>query len=236
MIQRELQVYKLADIEFRIVYSRRRTLGISILPDSSVVVRAPYRASLRSISRIVLDKADWIIKHRDHYRQKHHIKLNGSLISGEKQHFRGKDHVLSIIESQKLYVTFGEDTIELGVPDTHDNHVIKRLLYAGFKNEASRLFPEMFSSALIKHENQMFRPTGLIIRTMKSRWGSCSRKGIITLSTELIKLPDYCIEYVIIHELCHLRHHNHGKEYYKLLTELFPDWKKVRKELRDYIH
>ena len=82
----------------------------------------------------------------------------------------------------------------------------------------------------------MFKPTGLVIRTMKSRWGSCSRKGIITLSTELIKLPDIYIEYVIIHELCHLKHHNHGKEYYILLSELFPDWKKVRKDLREYIH
>ena len=69
-----------------------------------------------------------------------------------------------------------------------------------------------------------------------TRWGSCSRKGLITLSTELIKLPDIYIEYVIIHELCHLKHHNHGKEYYNLLSELFPDWKKVRKDLREYIH
>jgi hypothetical protein len=71
---------------------------------------------------------------------------------------------------------------------------------------------------------------------MKSRWGSCSKKGIITLSTELIKLPDIYIEYVIIHELCHLKHHNHGKEYYNLLSELFPAWKNVRKDLRGYIH
>ena len=93
----------------------------------------------------------------------------------------------------------------------------------------------MLSKALKTHENQMFKPTGLIIRSMKSRWGSCSRKGIITLSTELIKLPDIYIEYVIIHELCHLKHHNHGKEYYNLLSELFPDWKKVRKDLRGNI-
>jgi predicted metal-dependent hydrolase len=71
---------------------------------------------------------------------------------------------------------------------------------------------------------------------MRSRWGSCSKQGKITLSTELIKLPDIFLEYVIIHELCHLKHHNHGKEYYKLLSELFPDWKIVRKGLRDYIH
>jgi predicted metal-dependent hydrolase len=96
-------------------------------------------------------------------------------------------------------------------------------------------FPKLMSKVLSEHENQMFKPTGLIIRTMKRRWGSCSNKGIVTLSTELIKLSDLHIEYVIIHELCHLKHHNHGPDFYKLLTEMYPEWKTVRKELRKYI-
>jgi predicted metal-dependent hydrolase len=91
------------------------------------------------------------------------------------------------------------------------------------------------NKVLSDHENQMFKPSGLVIRTMKRRWGSCSGKGIITLSTELIKLDDLYIEYVITHELCHLKQHNHGPEFYKLLSGLFPDWKSVRKELRKYI-
>lgn len=82
----------------------------------------------------------------------------------------------------------------------------------------------------------MFKPAGLIIRKMKRRWGSCSNKGIITLSTELIKLPELYIEYVILHELCHLKHHNHGSGYYKLLSELFPDYKTVRKDLKKFIN
>jgi hypothetical protein len=97
------------------------------------------------------------------------------------------------------------------------------------------VFPDIMRSVLEKHKNQMFKPTGLVIRAMRRRWGSCSNKGIITLSTELIKLPDLFIEYVIIHELCHLKHHNHGSGYYELLSELFPEWRSVRKELRRYI-
>ena len=88
---------------------------------------------------------------------------------------------------------------------------------------------------LKKYEDQRFKPEALVMRTMKRRWGSCSNKGIITLSTELIKLPDLYIEYVVIHELCHLKHHNHSARYYKLLSDLFPEWKAVRTELRKYI-
>jgi len=229
-------VYKLQDIEFRIIYSRRRTMGISILPDSSVIVRAPYRASLKTISRIVQEKASWIIKHRDNYRQKEKSKLNGSLVSGEIQLFRGKQYVLLITESKGPYVRFSDNTIEVGLEKMDDALSIKKLLNKVYRDEALKVLPGILSKALIKHENQMFKPIGLVIRSVKSRWGSCSKKGIITLSTELIKLPDIYIEYVIIHELCHLKHHNHGKEYYNLLSELFPAWKNVRKDLRGYIH
>jgi predicted metal-dependent hydrolase len=230
------QTYQFQNIEFRIVYSRRRTLGISILPDSSVIVRAPYRTSVKTISRIIQEKSAWIIKHRDSYRQKEKRKLNSSLIAGEKQLFRGKECVLQISQSKKPFVRFIENTIEVGLDNTDDQLAIRRLLYFGYKTEATVIYTELLDKALKTHENQMFKPVGLIIRTMKSRWGSCSKKGLITLSTELIKLPDIYIEYVIIHELCHLKHHNHGKEYYNLLSELFPAWKKVRKELREYIH
>jgi len=235
-MHKEPQTYKLQDIEFRIVYSRRRTLGISVLPDSSVIVRAPYRASLKTISRIVQEKAAWIIKHRDNYRQKDNTRLNGSFASGDKQLFRGKECTMQIIQSKKPFVRFNDDIIEVGLDNTDDKQAIKRTLYRGYKSEALKCFPEMLAAILKTHEDQMFKPTGLVIRSMKSRWGSCSKKGIITLSTELIKLPDNYIDYVIIHELCHLKQHNHGKEYYRLLTELFPDWKKVRKDLRSYFH
>jgi predicted metal-dependent hydrolase len=233
---KDQQTYQFQNIEFRIVYSRRRTLGISILPDSSVIVRAPYRTSVKTISRIIQEKSAWIIKHRDSYRQKEKRKLNSSLIAGEKQLFRGKECVLQISQSKKPFVRFIENTIEVGLDNTDDQLAIRRLLYFGYKTEATVIYTELLDKALKTHENQMFKPVGLIIRTMKSRWGSCSKKGLITLSTELIKLPDIYIEYVIIHELCHLKHHNHGKEYYNLLSELFPAWKKVRKDLREYIH
>jgi predicted metal-dependent hydrolase len=228
--------YQTQNIEFRIVYSRRRTLGISILPDSSVIIRAPYRASLKTINRIVGEKAAWIIKHRDSYRQKESKKLNSSFAEGDKQLFRGKECLLQISQSGKPFVRFNENTIEVGVDKTDNAQAIKIQLYKGYKEEASKIFPEMLAMILKTHEDQMFKPTCLVIRSMKSRWGSCSRKGIITLSTELIKLPDIFIEYVIIHELCHLKQHNHGKEYYKLLSELFPEWKKVRQDLREYVH
>lgn len=234
-MSKTLGTHNIEGIEFKVIYSGRRTLGISILPDSSVIVRVPYLTSFKTISKVIEQKAGWIIKHRDSYKEKEKSKINGSYVTGETHLFRGNESVFKIEKSSKVYVRFYEGTIEIGLDKTDDARAIKWLLYHGYKNEALIVFPDILNKVLKKYEAQMFKPAGLVIRTMKRRWGSCSRKGIITLSTELIKLPDIYIEYVILHELCHLKHHNHGADYYKLLSKLFPEWKSIRKELRKYI-
>ena len=228
-------IFNFQNIVFRVIYSGRRSLGISVLPDSTVIVRVPYRTSLKTINRIVQEKAAWIIKHRDSYISKNNSKLNRLYCNGEKHLFRGNESILKIEKSSRNYIRFIDGFIELGLDKTDNAEAIKRLLYSGYKNEAMALFPLILSSVVEKHEDQMFKPSGLIIRSMKRRWGSCSNRGVITLSTELIKLPDTLIEYVILHELCHLKHHNHGAVYYNLLSSLHPGWKEARKELRKFI-
>jgi predicted metal-dependent hydrolase len=226
---------KIQDIEFRVIYSGRRTLGISVLPNSSVIVRVPYRTSDKTISRLVQEKSSWIIKHRDSYRIQDNKRINRLYVNGERYFFRGIESVLKIEKSKKSFVRFHDSTIEIGLEKSDDAKAIKKLLYKGYKDEATATLPVILNRIIERYEDQMLKPTGLTIRTMKRRWGSCSNRGKITLSTELIKLPDLYIEYVVIHELCHLRHHNHGAGYYKLLSELFPEWRSVRKELRRYI-
>lgn len=223
------------EIEFKVVYSRRRTLGISVLPDSSVIVRVPLRTSDKTISRIITEKASWIIKHRDNYKGQENSRLSRLFINGEKHLFRGKECMLTIEKTDRSIIRFCDDAIEMSLGKPDDQDAVKKLLYKGYSREAKVVFPDLLLRVMQNYENQNFKPSSLVIRSMKRRWGSCSYKGVITLSTELIKLPDLFIEYVIIHELCHLKHHNHGTKYYELLSELFPDWKSVRKELRKYI-
>jgi predicted metal-dependent hydrolase len=229
------KIHKIEDIEFKVIYSGRRSIGISVLPDSSVIVRVPYRTSFKTINRIVNEKYNWVLKHRDNYRKLDNSPIKKSYISGETHLFHGNQSVLKIEKTGKSYIMFYENTIELGTEKTDDTPIIRRLLYKGYKTEALKYLPELLNKVLRDHENQMFKPPELVIRTMKRRWGSCSNKGVITLSTELIKLSDLYIEYVITHELCHLKHHNHSPQFYKLLSEVFPEWKTVRKELRKYI-
>jgi predicted metal-dependent hydrolase len=234
-MQKITKAFSFQDIEFKVIFSHRRTLAISVLPDSTIVVRVPFRTPVSTINRIVSEKADWIRKHRDSAVKRANSRPDSTFTEGGVHLFRGSEYVLRIMKSGRNYVRFFDGTVEMGLEKTGDHTALRRLMYDHYKEQAARVFPELLNKMLGRYSEHNFKPAGLTIRTMKRRWGSCSSKGKITLSTELIKLPDLYIEYVIVHELCHLKHHNHGAGFYNLLSELFPEWKQVRKQMKMYV-
>jgi predicted metal-dependent hydrolase len=199
------------------------------------VVRVPFLTSKKVINEVLERKAAWIKKHVKHYSSEPALRLKKKYAEGEMHFYLGKEYCLKFFHSKKYAVFIDEQYINIGLKEPCNSVKIKELLYIWYKKEAEILFAKKFREALEKNKEYNFKPAGLTIRNMRRRWGSCTAKGKITLSTELVKMPEECIEYVIHHELCHLRHHNHGQEYYNLLNEIFPDWKRVRKEMKNYI-
>lgn len=221
-------------IEYRIIFSRRRSIGISIGPDTGVTVRAPHRTSLKSIEKLVYSKSEWIRKHQINYKSS--VRINNTKIqNGSKILFRGREYCIEVVKSNKNIIKLQEETIEIGLKDGENSEKAGSILEKWYRNIAEDLFRKKFEEILIQYKTYNFRPSELTVRALKRRWGSCTSKGKITLSSELLKLDDIYLEYVILHELCHLRHHNHGKEFYRLLSQVFPDWKQRRSELKRYI-
>ena len=222
-------------IDYKVVYSRRRSIGISIGPETGVTVRAPYRTSIKTIENLVLSKSTWIKKHQENYKSAIKINNQKALANGDTVLFRGKEYYVRIIESKKYFTKLSENNIEIGLKNTEERETAGLMLEKWYKVIAEGIFRRKFEEILIRFRNYNFAPTEFTVRSLKRRWGSCSSNGKITISSELVKLDDIYLEYVILHELCHLRHHNHGKEFYKLLSEVFPDWKQRRSELRKFI-
>jgi hypothetical protein len=165
------------------------------------------------------------------------VRINNDKIytDGAIALFQGKPHGIKIIESNKYFVKLTGDIIEIGLKNISENRIAGAMVEKWYRIIAEGIFRKKFEEILIRLRNYNFSPSEFKVRALKRRWGSCSSKGKITISSELVKLDDVYLEYVILHELCHLRHHNHGKEFYKLLTEVFPDWKQRRSELKKYI-
>lgn len=222
-------------IQYRVIFSRRRTIGLSISHDKGVIIRAPFRTPSQTIEEIIIGKEDWIRKHQVRFQGLKEKNNPLTYTDGSKHLFKGRNHTLKLYKTGKYFVRKNEDQIEIGVANPDNEAIVKKMLYSWYREESQKFFTEKMGDVLLKCQKYNFRPSSLVIRTMKRRWGSCSVKGKITLSTELIKMPEPCIEYVIIHELCHLRHHNHGREYYTLMAEIAPDYKINRRILKDHL-
>ena len=222
-------------IKYRVVYSGRRTIGINITPDKGVTIRAPYRTSISTIEKVIASKSDWIRKYLERYSNLKRLNGDNTFSEGGRILFRGREYTLRINESARSNVLLSGDEIIVSLPLSPDSEKIRQALTRWYNKQASALFGSKMNELLQKYAIYGFSPTGFSVRTMKRRWGSCTSRGKITLNSELVKLEDIYTEYVILHELCHLHHPNHGSEYYRLLSEVFPQWKSVRNELKNYL-
>jgi predicted metal-dependent hydrolase len=231
-----LQIQSAGDFNYRIIFSRRRTISIIISPDHGVMVKAPYMTPVVTIRRFVNEKSDWIKKTLHSFDSLKRLDNVKGYSNGDPVLLYGKEYKLRLFESDKYSVkTTDSNIIEAGYLNDNNPLIIRALLEGWFKFIAQEKIRMKFNETLNNYSSYGFKPTGLVIRMMKKRWGSCSSKGKIAISYDLIRLDEKFTEYVIIHELCHLKHHNHSASYYNLLSEIYPAWKKVRKELKKYI-
>lgn len=218
---------------YKLVYSRRKSIGIIINRDKSVTVRAPYFSSKKAVERFVGSKRGWILKHLN--KQTERLQINGmdNLQEGSSAMYLGNIYKVTIKESKTGYVRLTGQTMEIG-SKTVEEQKIALQLKRWYQQQAGTLFAPKIEELIKIHSKWNFKPSEMAIRSLKSRWGSCSRSGKITLNSELVKIDPKYAEYVILHELCHLKEMNHGKGFYSILEEICPGYKTIRKEMRQY--
>lgn len=219
-------------ISFCVLYSERKTLEISVLPDSSVEVKAPQGASMDAVAAKVKQRAAWIVEKQDWFSKFPKPKSPHQYLSGETHLYMGRRYRL------KVEVALGTETEKnvkinggfLVVSAPKDNpQIVKKKLDDWLRERAKVIFGKILAFYAEKYAVSV--PLRMQIRAMKTRWGSLSKGGVLTLNSRLIAAPKECIEYVIVHELCHLKHDNHGKAFYRLLEQRLPDWEKRKDKL-----
>lgn len=227
--------YGRSSIKFNLEYAERKTLGIRVHPDRHVYVVAPVNASLDTIKEKVKTKAAWILKQQDFFLSFHPLTPTRKYVSGETHLYLGKQYRLKIIQSKNEGVKLKRGYIEVQTPTKKDKDKIEEQLKNWYSEKARHHFTHLFEKLLPLTKNFYQGEVFLKNRWMTKRWGSCSTNGIITLNTELIKASKKCIEYVIIHEFCHLAYLNHSKAFYNLLEKYCPDWRKTKSYLEHFM-
>jgi len=218
-------------IDYSLEYAERRTLGIKVHPDKSVHVIAPVDTEEKIIKEKIRTKAAWILKQQDFFLSFHPLTPPRRFVSGETHLYLGKQYKLKLKESLKEEVKLVGGLLTVFVNDKADKKKVELLLKAWYKSKANIHFEALFNQ-LVPLSKPFYKGEPILkYRWMKKRWGSCDENGGIHLNFELIKAPKKCIEYVILHELCHLAHLNHSRAFWQLLNKVSPGWQKSKSEL-----
>jgi len=231
MLQSIQQVnYGSKSIEYKLSFAKRKSLGIKVLPDGSVSVIAPNGTNLIDINKKVKLKANWILKQQAFFCSYKPNTPERKYVNGETHLYLGRQYKLQIIEDTVNEIKLYRGAMIMKTKKSDPGYLEKKL-NEWYKKKAIFHFEDVLDSSIEKFNKYKIEKPFLDIRLMQKRWGSCTKSGKIILNTELIKAPKGSIEYVVIHELCHLVHHNHNREFYDLQNILSPDWEKWKEKL-----
>jgi hypothetical protein len=216
-------------INFELKRSKRKSLGISVLPSGVVEVTAPEMARMEKIKEVLAKRASWILDQQREVFKYDVVQPKRQIISGESVKLLGRQYRLKINESSKNEVAIIHDWIHVNVKSGSDQ---KKIFQKWFKERAIETFQERLIVCMEKANRIEINsiPT-LKVRKMSKSWGTCTHDGVITLNVELFAAPVDCIDYVILHELCHLKEASHNQRFKNLLSLMLPEWRNLKKKL-----
>jgi predicted metal-dependent hydrolase len=216
------------DIVFDLEFQDRKSLGITVHPNQKVKVKAPLDAPLEKIKEKVRKRAPWILKQQSYFLSFEPLTPPRRYVSGESHLYLGRQYRLKVYDSEEETVKMQRGQLDVF---TKDRSKVKKMVTDWYDRHAELKFREYAAPWIKRFEKYSVEPTAMVIKRMEKRWGSCTPNGKIILNTELIKAPKGCIEYVMVHELCHLVHHNHSQAFFELQTKEMPDWQKWKDRL-----
>lgn len=219
-----------SEIRYEFKRSHRRSVSAHIRRDGVIEVKAPLLYRESDMLVFLNQHKRWIFNHFD--RLQNADNQQKKYISGEIHYYLGKQYTLQVVESGKNSVFIESNSLIINSKYPENPEYLEVLLNKWYKNQAKKVFAELLPPIIEKFKKYNVAPAKISIRDMRSRWGSCSRKGNISLNLQLIKLNENCIRQVMIHEMCHLVYFNHQAGFHALMDEMMPDWKLWKKDLK----
>ena len=220
-------------LNFQLIRSkkRRKTISLHIKEDGRIVIYVPYHTPKGEIEKFIKEKQSWIVE-KISEKEKFTKEPNKAFIPGEKFLYLGEPYPFEIGDTHPkgipLKLSFGKFLID----QCHATKA-KDLFTQWYKREAKERIEERvhyFSNSL------QLVPKGLKITSAKHRWGSCSRDNRLSISWRIIMAPLSVIDYVLIHELVHIKEKNHSKRFWTSIETILPDYRKHRFWLKENGH
>lgn len=232
---REFQSLLINGIEFlyKAIREHRKTISIAIPIDKKLVIKTPIHFSKKDIEDFLQKKSTLIVKRltKAEDRKKRIAKLEDSYKNGGAVLYLGKKYKLLVDNSKRRNVVKSDTEITIYSKNPLDSQDIRLMLNIWYQKQAEYVFSERLKE-MIKCFEKMKEPE-LRIKSMKRQWGSYT-DHVVTLNLHLIKTPIECIDYIILHELCHTYEKNHQKKFYELMESKLKNWKEIDKKLKSF--
>ena len=223
--------YGRSTIEYLLILENRNTLAITVKPDKSVLVKAPFNSEIDKIHEKVLKRGQWILKQINYFDKYHPLQPEREYISGETHYYIGRQYRLRIRKDKQEEVKLkGKFFIAKTLKPNNSEH-IKNLMMYWYTIHAQVFIDQrikIYAKEILGEDHKGIKTRYVYL---KKRWGSCDSEKGITFNIELVKTPIQCIDYVIVHEVCHVIHPNHDKEFYRTMGKIMPDWQKRKDQL-----
>ena len=221
--------------QIHITSEDRMRLSITVHPDLRITVKAPASKTRDEIIEHIRKRKKWIITQLNYFEKFHPIQPERKYVSGETHYYLGRQYRLKIIKGEKRQAKLKGKYFNIEIPFDADKTVVKDILWGWYRSHAIKIFNERIAIYMGYFKRFDVDSPSFQIRRMKKRWGSCPDGKKLLLNTELIKAPKYCIDYVIVHELCHLIYPRHNNKFFSLLSRILPDWIERKDKLENVI-
>ncbi len=204
---------------------------ITVQPDRTVEVQAPAGKPLETILARVQKRASWITKHLRYFEQFQPRPTEKQFVSGETFRYLGRQYRLKVVTGRDRHVRLSRPFLIAQLPNPKDARAVEELVRGWYHERAKATFLRRLELRYEEAKRHLPCLPSLRVQRMTRRWGSCNGTDKIVLNTALIQAPLRCIDYVILHELCHLRHLPHSRGFFRLLDRLLPDWRNRKEKL-----
>lgn len=214
---------------------RRRTISLFVDPFEGVFLRAPLSPDIESLARLVRSKSEWILKKQRQIQEIQEFLPKREFVSGEGLLYLGRQFRLKIIDGRaatpKVKVKQGRFTVSLNnhFTDLGKKRIVRKNLIRWYKSHARMI---LLKRVALYIEKLKLPFPEVFLSNQSKRWGSCSHKGRIRFNWHIVMAPISLIDYVVAHELCHLKHSNHSRDFWRTLGSAMPDYETRRERLR----
>lgn len=212
-------------IKYNLTHSKRKTIAIHITKEATVEVKAPLNTPKAVIDKFVLSKEKWIIANLADRQARNEQKSEFTLNIGDMVLLQGKKYPIKTVPNNNV----GFDGISFYVPANLSNKEIKYAVIQIYKMLAKNIL----TKKVVEYAKKMnVTPLAVKINSANTRWGSCSSKNSLNFSWKLILADETAIDYVVVHELAHIKEHNHSDSFWKIVASVFSDYKACEHQLK----